>query len=270
MTAFRDDDLTHLADHGTPPLPAGRTGPIATDGAEIWFTDVGAGHPLVLLHGGMGNAGNFARQVPALVSAGYRVIGIDTRGHGHSSHDGRPLTYDLLAADTLAVMDALDIDDAAIVGWSDGACTGLALARLAPARVTGLFFFACNVDTTGTHPFVPSPIIDRIWNHHQRDYAALSPTPDRFEPFAKLVQQMQQTLPNYIAADLAAVRVPVTVVQAENDEFIRREHAQYIAATIPGARFELLPSASHFAPLQRPDVFNAAVLDFLARTYGPA
>jgi pimeloyl-ACP methyl ester carboxylesterase len=56
----------------------------------------------------------------------------------------------------------------------------------------------------------------------------------------------------------------VTVAQAERDEFIRPEHARYIAASIPGARHVHLPGVSHFAPVQRPALFNAAVLDFLA------
>ena len=62
---------------------------------------------------------------------------------------------------------------------------------------------------------------------------------------------MQRDQPNYSAADLATITVPVTVAQAENDEFIEPEHAEYIARTIPGARFELLAGVSHFAPVQR-------------------
>jgi non-heme chloroperoxidase len=75
---------------------------------------------------------------------------------------------------------------------------------------------------------------------------------------------MQRTQPDYRAADLAAIRVPVLSVLGEADEFIKREHAEYIARSIPGAEFQLLPGVSHFAPLQRPDLFNAALLAFLA------
>jgi pimeloyl-ACP methyl ester carboxylesterase len=49
----------------------------------------------------------------------------------------------------------------------------------------------------------------------------------------------------------------------ENDEFITREHAQYLARSIPGAEFVLLPGVSHFAPLQRPAEFNRVMLEFL-------
>jgi len=74
---------------------------------------------------------------------------------------------------------------------------------------------------------------------------------------------MQQTQPDYSAEDLAQIRVPVTIVHSEQDEFIKREHAEYLARTIPNAKFVLLPGVSHFAPLQRPGLFNGAMLGFL-------
>jgi pimeloyl-ACP methyl ester carboxylesterase len=73
------------------------------------------------------------------------------------------------------------------------------------------------------------------------------------------------TQPNYTARDLAGVRVPVTIVHSEGDEFIKRDHAEYLARSIPGADFVLLPGVTHFAPLQRPAQFNATVLAFLNR-----
>lgn len=75
---------------------------------------------------------------------------------------------------------------------------------------------------------------------------------------------MMKTEPNYGPDDLARITVPVAIVQSERDEFIKREHAEYLARSIPGARFILLEGVSHFAPLQRPDLFNDAVLAFLA------
>jgi pimeloyl-ACP methyl ester carboxylesterase len=72
-----------------------------------------------------------------------------------------------------------------------------------------------------------------------------------------------KTEPNYSADELATVSVPVAIVQSEHDEFIAPEHAEYLARSIPGARFVRLEGVSHFAPLQRPDQFNGALLDFL-------
>jgi len=76
---------------------------------------------------------------------------------------------------------------------------------------------------------------------------------------------MQQTQPNYSADDLARIRVPVAIVQSERDEFIKSEHAEYVAQGIPNAELILLNGVSHFAPLQRPEQFNAAMLSFVGK-----
>jgi pimeloyl-ACP methyl ester carboxylesterase len=76
---------------------------------------------------------------------------------------------------------------------------------------------------------------------------------------------MQRTQPNYSAQDLAQIRVPVAIVHSEHDEFIKREHAEYLARSIPHAEFIFLPGVSHFAPLQRPIKFNTALLSFLGK-----
>ena len=112
------------------------------DGVRIWYATYGSGSPVILLHGGLGNGGNWGYQVPALASFGHRVVLIDSRGHGRSTRDLRRFTYEMMASNVLAVMDALSLDKAPIVGWSDGACIGLALARQVPARVAGVYFFA--------------------------------------------------------------------------------------------------------------------------------
>jgi pimeloyl-ACP methyl ester carboxylesterase len=262
MTNFYDDDLTHLETHGIPALPPGG-GFVDSDGARIWHASYGDGPPVVLLHGGLGNAGNFGHQVPALLDAGYRVIAIDSRGQGRSTRDDRPYSYELMAGDTRAVLDTLGIAKAAFVGWSDGAATALVLAHDTPERAAGVFFFACNVDATGTQPFKGTPLIDRIYNHHVRDYAALSPTPGGFEAMRDDLNVMQAAQPDYDAAKLGEMSVPTSIVLGEHDEFIRREHAAYMARAIPGASFRLLPGVSHFAPLQRPAAFNREVLGFL-------
>jgi pimeloyl-ACP methyl ester carboxylesterase len=259
-----DDDLEKFAAQGAAPLPAAtEQGHVDNDGARIWYATYGAGPPVILLHGGLGHGGNWGYQVPALIAAGHRVILIDSRGHGRSTRDDRPYSYELMACDVLAVMDALRLDNAAFVGWSDGACISTVLARNTPARCRGVFFFACNMDPSGTKPFVPGPIIDRCFGRHAKDYAALSATPGEFMPFVDAVGLMQRTQPDYSASDLAEIRVPVAIVQSENDEFIKPEHAEYLARSIPAAELVILPGVSHFAPLQRPELFNAAVLRFL-------
>ncbi|MBK8904925.1 MAG: alpha/beta hydrolase [Anaerolineaceae bacterium] len=264
-----DDDLKRFAAEGAAPLPpADEQGYVEHDGAQIWYAAFGVGLPVILLHGGLGHSGNWGYQVPALVEHGYRTVVIDSRGHGRSTRDERPLRYDLMASDVLAVMDTLHLDRAALVGWSDGAVVALTLAMQAPKRVAGVYFFACNVDASGVKEITEAnPLLDCCFSRHAQDYAQLSATPGEFERFVEAVNHMQSTQPNYSAQDLAQVRVPVTVVHSEHDEFITREHADYLAQTIPQAQFVHLPGVSHFAPLQRPDQFNAAILDFLHHAF---
>jgi pimeloyl-ACP methyl ester carboxylesterase len=263
-----DDDLTTFEAHGAPQLPAAeRQGHVENDGARIWYSCHGSGSPVVLLHGGLGHGGNWGHQVPTLVAAGYQVVVIDSRGHGRSTRDERPYSYELMGSDVLAVLDELAIPRAALVGWSDGACTALILARTAKQRVAGVFFFACNMDPTGTHEFVMTPVIERCFRRHVADYARLSAAPGAFDEFVGAITLMQRTQPNYSTADLAEISVPVTIGQSQHDEFIRREHAEYLARTIPNATLVLLPNVSHFAPLQRPAEFNRAVLEFLATVW---
>ncbi|WP_375451564.1 alpha/beta fold hydrolase [uncultured Devosia sp.] len=261
---LRDDELVNFEAQGAVLPAGGEQGVVERDGARIWYAAYGQGVPVILLHGGLGHSGNFAHQVPALIDAGYRAVVIDSRGHGRSTRDDKPYSYGLMGDDVLAVMDALAIDKVPVVGWSDGACVGLVLAKENPGRISGVLFFACNVDPSGTRPFEFTLILGRCINRHRADYAALSATPDQFDAFSKAVGLMQRTQPDYAAADLESVTVSVTVVQSEFDEFITPEHAAYIARTIPQGSLVELAGVSHFAPLQRPALFNGAMLDFLA------
>lgn len=262
-----DDDLSKFELDGAAPLPAADgQGYVKNEGAQIWYTSYGAGPAVILLHGGYGHGGNWGYQVPALTQNGYRAILIDSRGHGRSTRDEQPFSYELMASDVLAVMDSLNLEKAALIGWSDGACTALILAAQAPERVAGVFFFACNMDPSGVKQITEfAPILGRCMNRHQQDYKRLSTTPDQFDAFFEAVGLMQRTQPNYSADDLAKINVPVTIVHSEHDEFIKREHAEYLAHSIPNAGFIHLSHVSHFAPLQRPDQFNAAMLTFLQK-----
>src|SRR5262249_45433748 len=144
----------------------------------------------------------------------------------------RPFTYELLASDVLAVLDAQVVEKAAVVGWSDGACIALILAHRAPERVAGVFYFGCNMDLSGVKEFTSNPVIDRCFSRHAKDYVRLSATFDDFGAFVEAVGLMQRIQPNYAARDLAEIQVFLTIVYSEGDEFITREHAEYLARSI--------------------------------------
>ncbi len=118
---MHDDDLREFEAVGAAPLPSTtESGYVEHEGARIWYAVYGSGRPVILLHGGLGHNGNWGYQVPALVRSGYRVVLVDSRGHGRSTRDERPFSYELMASDVLAVMDVVGVDKAAVIGWSDG------------------------------------------------------------------------------------------------------------------------------------------------------
>ena len=75
---------------------------------------------------------------------------------------------------------------------------------------------------------------------------------------------MWGTQPNWSKEQLGKITTPTAIVAGDHDQAIKREHTEYLARSIPGAKLIILPGASHFAMLQRPGEFNAAVLGFLA------
>jgi pimeloyl-ACP methyl ester carboxylesterase len=245
-------------------------GRVTHDGARIWFAAYGAGAPVILLHGGDASSDYWGGQVPALIADGHRVIVIDSRGHGRSTRDARPLGYELMESDVIAVMDELGVDHADVVGWSDGAIIGLVMAMKHPHRVSHVFAFGANMDLHGFNPLgAVSPILPRVEAALAANYARLSETPNDYPALAKAVLGMQLREPNYAPRDLAAIDGPaVAIVDGAHEEFILRQHTEYLARTIPGAKLIMLPDVSHFAPLQDPDAFNAAMIGFIDGPFG--
>ena len=262
---FRDDDLSHYADHGTPPLPTPvRELRVAHAGASIWCGVYGAGPPVLLLHGAFNQAADWSRQIVALVDAGYGAIAVDNRGRGRSTLGTEPLSYALGAEEVFAVMDALALPAASIVGWSDGAIIGLTMAMRRPDRVVRVFAFGTVMHLDGLRPLdLDDPTLSRMFNRVKHDHARFSPEAERFDEIAQAVDRMTQAQPTYADAEIAAIRVPVAIVAGERDEFIRQEHTEHLAKVIPGAQLVILPGVTHFALLQRPGEFNRVMLDYL-------
>lgn len=266
-----DLELARFAAEGAAPLPEPvRSGFVEHRGASLWYATYGQGTPVVMLHGGLGKSLDWGNQVSVLVETGFEVILLDTRGHGRSTRDAQPFSYQLLASDVEAVLDTLGLVSAHFVGWSDGACTALVLAHDRPTRVRSVVFFACNVDPSGTHDeFHFGPLMERCYHRHVLDYQKLSPAPDGFADLQRDLEVMQRNQPNYTADDLRSIQVPVHVVQGEHDEFIRKEHAEYLADTLTQGRLTILEGVGHFAPIQRAGTFNEVLLGAMTFSRGP-
>ncbi|HEX5455610.1 MAG TPA: alpha/beta hydrolase [Stellaceae bacterium] len=252
----------------TPTLPkAAQSGYAPVDGIRIWYAIFGHGEPVILLHGGLANANYWGNQIRKLQQH-YRVVVMDSRGHGRSTRNGQPYGYDLMAADVIGLMDFLKIRKAAIVGWSDGAIIGLDIAMRHPERVSKLFAFAANSDPSGVADIAHSPVFNAFIARAQKEYEALSPTPGQFNAFVAQITRMWQTQPNWTASDLHRITVPTWIVDGDHDEAIKRSNTEFMAANIPNAGLLLQPEVSHFSFLQDPEQFTSDVLHFLQHVKG--
>ena len=249
----------------TPALPApARSDLVSVNGTKIFFAQFGAGAPVLLLHGGLGNSNWWGHQVAALARR-FSVIAMDTRGHGRSPVTSAAFGYRLFADDVTALLDLLAIPRVSLVGWSDGAVTGLELAMTRPERVSRLFAFGANSTPDGMKPNgARAPTFVAYAQRCKAEYLQLSPQPERWPQLVDGLRAMWRSQPSFSPEMLARIKAPTAVSDGEHDEIIKREHTAAMARQIPGARLVMLPKVSHFAMLQDPARFNDALLDFLA------
>jgi pimeloyl-ACP methyl ester carboxylesterase len=113
-----------------------------------------------------------------------------------------------------------------------------------------------------------SPVFTRFIARARREYQRLSPTPHGYDSFLAQIGNMWATQPHFTNAELRGIKVPTWIVDADHDEAIRRENTLFMADHIPGSGLLILPRASHFAFLQDPQLFDAALRHFLAQAQG--
>jgi pimeloyl-ACP methyl ester carboxylesterase len=249
------------------PMPAATTSGLAKlNGISMYYASYGnaPGTPILMIHGGLAHADIWSAEVADL-SKDHRVIVADTRGHGRSNNDGSEYTIELLAKDYIALLDNLGIEKVHLVGWSDGANIGYQISLLAPERLASHFAHAGNVTLAGVNPAVDGNAVFASYiTMMKEDYTKMSPTPDQWDAFLTGISKMWYAdKPNGIEA-LSVVKVPTLVVQGQYDEAILAEHSAAIAASIPGGRLMTMPNVSHFASLQDPTAYTAAIRAWLS------
>jgi pimeloyl-ACP methyl ester carboxylesterase len=247
----------------TPTLPkADISGTAPVNGIKIWYAEFGSGEPVLFVHGGLGNSNYFGNQVRALVAAHYKVIVMDSRGHGRSTRDARPYGYNLMSDDVVALLDYLKIPKVALIGWSDGAIIGLDIAMRHPEHLSKLFAFAANYDTSGVTT-ASSPVVDQYIARAGKEYARLSATPTQYKAFVTQITGMWNGQPHWTKADLEKIKVPTWIVDADHDEMVNHDQPRTMADWIPNSGLLIEPDVSHFAFIQNPSEFNEAILRFL-------
>ncbi|WP_064693304.1 alpha/beta fold hydrolase [Rhizobium aegyptiacum] len=248
-----------------PAMPAAKTSGMAdVNDIKMYYAEYGQGEPILFIHGGLGNADVWGHQV-AEFARDHLVIVADSRGHGRSTRSQQPFGYELMTSDYAALLDYLKIDKVTLVGWSDGGIIGIDMAMKHPEKLTRVIAQAANVTTDGVKADVMSnKTFNDYINVAGEQYKKLSPTPNEYDAFVTQISQMWATQPNWTAADLAKITVPVTLAIGDHDEAIELDHTKMMAKQIPGAKLVILKDASHFAMLQDPEGYDALIRDAMA------
>lgn len=219
-----------------------------------YYIEQGQGEPLILLHGNGESSGYFAHQMDAF-SKYYRVIALDTRGHGRTPRGTAPFTIRQFAADLYAFLQRLNLKQASLLGFSDGANIAMIFAMEHPECVHKLILNGGNLGPGGVKGSVQLPItvgyrLASLFAGKSREARAN----------AELLGLMVND-PNIEAAELSTIVSP-TLVLAGTRDMIKSGHTRLIADSIPNAQLRFI-EGTHLIASKNPEEFNRAVLDFL-------
>lgn len=238
---------------------------VEVQGHRVWHEVRGTGDPVVLLHGAFAGASSFGAQTPALVEAGFTVFAPERRGHAHTPDVDGPLTYDVMAQDTIAYLDAVVGTAAHLVGWSDGAVVALLVAQRRPDLIARLvligqyFNGSGRVEGSDLDAMLASP---ESMSYLRGEYDQVSPDgPDHFPIVHAKTMQMIATEPELDLHSLATVAAQTLVLQGDRDE-VSVEHSVAVVAAMPDARLAVLPG-THALPIEAAELVNALIIGFL-------
>src|ERR687895_880901 len=245
------------------------------NGAEIAYDVAGSGHPVLMLHAGIGDRRMWDAQVPAFAEH-FTVIRFDARGFGETRKPDAPFAP---YADAIALVDHLNISRAHVVGVSMGSQTAIEAAITAPERVSALVAVAAR---TGTPV---SPALRAGWDRVDELYEAGDIAgaveyelkmwvdgpdrgPDAVDPeMRERVREMnaalfvrddeageERPLDPPAAERLAEISAPTLIIYGDKDVMDVRQAAGPLAGAIPGARLALIPDAAHLPQMERPEL----------------
>jgi 3-oxoadipate enol-lactonase len=267
----------------------GGSGFVEVDGGRIYYEVEGAGHPLLLIHGGLGSLRMWDAQAPVFARR-YQVIRYDTRGYGRTETDDVEFSN---RADAAAVLDHVGAGSAYLVGQSRGGMIALDFILEHPERIDTFVSVASGVggyepqlaEGTETPPWDE---MERLWESKEWDQLAELETqvwvdgwgqpPTRVDPElrrkvhdwilttyrAERAEGKPQPLDPPAVERLAHLRVPTLVMIGGVDEPGGVAAGRHLAASVEGARLVEFPDVAHMIQLEEPERFNRLVLDFLA------
>jgi pimeloyl-ACP methyl ester carboxylesterase len=232
-------------------------------GVSMWYDERGQGDPCVLLH--PGGAGIDSRALDSTVNGRAGVSRANPpapRAHGRTPDADGPLSYDLMAADTIAFIEDVIGQPVYLMGCSDGAVVALAVARRRPDLVRRLVF------ATGVfhHDGWEKGVLDGEPPEWLRQsYGELSPDGiGHYDVVAAKLAAMHASEPALTEADLRQVTVRTLIMVADDDE-IRFEHAAAMYRSMPDAELAVVPGTSHGLLVEKADLCNYLMTEFLTK-----
>ena len=261
---------------------------VTVNGISLHYVEAGAGEPLVLIMGFGGDHTAWAFQIRPLAER-YRVIAFDNRGAGQSDAPDVSYTTRMMAEDTAALLSALGVDRAHVVGVSMGGMIAQELALARPERVRSLHL-GCSLARPDAH----MRALNASWRElrvalgRESMFRALGPwlfaprtyaeRPNLIEAIMRstvesaypqsltgFLRQSEAVLGHDALGRLGAIRCPTLVSVGDNDILVPPRFTHELAGGIPGAELRLVADAGHVYFLERPDAFNALCVNFLAR-----
>jgi len=225
-------------------------------GIKMYCEVYGEGKPLFMIHGNGGSISSFSNNIPYF-SKKYKVIVVDSRAHGKSVDTKDSLSFEMMADDFAALLDAMHIDKSYVIGWSDGGINALLLAMRHPDKVIKLASTGANLwpDSTG--------IIPSYWKDEQKHYNEFK---NKTWATAKEKNDWKIFLldwfqPNITLTALNAIKCPSLIICGDHD-LIPIEHTVLIYQHIPKAYLWVVPNSGHPTLIEHRDEFNKKVDEF--------
>jgi pimeloyl-ACP methyl ester carboxylesterase len=253
-----------------------KEGTVHVTDADIYYRVVGKGRPVVLLHGNGENHTAFRAQIQDFAGE-YQLILIDSRGHGRSSLGYQGLRFPVMANDILQVLNALEVEDPVILGFSDGANLALQFAVLYPERMKALVLVSGNWRPQGMKFwFCQSVKLAYAWwslaarfhwkarltHRASRDACPAGGRTFRTSKYNKELYGLMAWQPRLKAEEIKEIKVPVLVMAADKD-MIKESHTKQLAGLLPDARLKIVKNANHMSIYEKPAAYNRIIYKFL-------
>jgi pimeloyl-ACP methyl ester carboxylesterase len=249
------------------------TGYVELGGVQTWYDEQGEGDPLVLLHPGGGGVDSraFGPILPTL-AARFHTFTPDRRGHGRTPDIAGPITFELMAQDTVHFIERVVGGSTRLLGYSDGAIVGLLVAQRRPDLVSRLVFVAGVFHYDGWLPGVIDP------NNEPpaflaESYAKVSPDgPAHYPVIVDKLARMHSAEPKLTTGELSSITCRTLVMLGDDDE-VALEHALALYRALPNSELAVIPGTSHGLLVEKSALCNDVVLDFLSnepvQTFAP-